>query len=79
MLTRERQEPLRERRRTLSAIDSALDEPLDVGLAARQLAFYEVKTAHDDGEHIVEIVRDAAGELPDRLHLLDLAELLLDP
>ena len=39
----------------------------------------EVKTAHDDGEHIVEVVRDAAGELADGLHLLDLAELLLDP
>ena len=57
---------------------AAVDEPLDVGLAARQLALQKAKTAHDDGEHVVEVVGDAAGELPDRLHLLDLAELLLD-
>src|ERR1051325_202079 len=33
----------------------------------------------DDGEQVVEVVRDAAGELPDRFHLLRLAELLLEP
>jgi hypothetical protein len=31
----------------------------------------------DDGEHIVEFVRDAAGELADRFHLLRLDQLLL--
>ena len=50
----------------------------NVGLAARELALQEAKAAHDDGEHIVEVVGDAAGELPDRLHLVDLAELFLD-
>ena len=35
----------------------------------------EVDPADDDRQHIVEIVRDAAGQLADRLHLLDLAEL----
>ena len=35
----------------------------------------EVDPADDDGEHVVEVVRDAAGELADRLHLLHLAKL----
>ena len=35
----------------------------------------EVDAADHDRQHIVEVVRDAAGELADRLHLLDLAEL----
>ena len=78
LLARERQKPLRERRRALGAVDGGFDEPFNVGLAARQLALQEVKAAHDDGEHVVEVVGDAAGELADRLHLLDLAELLLD-
>ena len=33
--------------------------------------------AEDDGENVVEIVRDAAGKLADGLHFLRLAELLL--
>ena len=35
--------------------------------------------AVNDGEDVVEIVRDAAGELADGLHLLRLAQLLLQP
>ena len=30
----------------------------------------EVIRHHDGGQHVVEIVRDAAGKLADRLHLL---------
>ena len=37
----------------------------------------EIGRHHDGGEHVVEIVRDAAGELADRLHLLRLRELRL--
>ena len=36
----------------------------------------EIVRAHDDAEHIVEIVGDAAGELAERLHFLRLAELV---
>jgi hypothetical protein len=32
----------------------------------------------DDGEQIVEVVGDAPREAPDRVHLLRLAELLLE-
>ena len=37
----------------------------------------QVQAPDNDGEQIVEVVRDAAGELPQRLHLLALPELLL--
>ena len=37
----------------------------------------QVDAADDDRKHIVEVVGDSAGELPDRLHLLHLAELRL--
>ena len=37
----------------------------------------EIGRHHDGGQHIVEVVRDAAGELADRLHLLLLRELVL--
>ena len=35
----------------------------------------KIDAADDDREHVVEVVRDAAGQLADRLHLLHLAEL----
>ena len=38
----------------------------------------QVGEADDRGQHVVEVVRDAAGELADRLHLLALRELLLE-
>ena len=44
---------------------------------AVQLAPGEIEAADDDREHVVEIVGDAAGQLADRLHLLDLAQLRL--
>ena len=50
---------------------------VDVAAAAlfRQFAAaQEVGRGADDGQEIVEIVRHAAGELPDRFHLLRLAQ-----
>ena len=44
---------------------------------AVQSAKRKIDAADDDREHVVEVVRDAAGQLPDRLHLLDLAKLRL--
>ena len=38
----------------------------------------ELAVAEDDRQQVVEVVRDAAGELADRLHLLRLAQLLLE-
>ena len=37
----------------------------------------QVRVAEDRGQHVVEVVRDAAGEAADRLHLLRLAQLHL--
>jgi hypothetical protein len=37
------------------------------------------RVALDDRQQVVEVVRDAAGELADRLHLLRLAQALLQP
>ena len=39
----------------------------------------QLSVAEDDGEHVVEVVRDPAGETPDRFHLLRLSELFLAP
>src|SRR4051812_34581876 len=38
----------------------------------------EIRVRLDDGEQIVEVVRDPAGEPADRLELLAVAQLLLD-
>ena len=37
----------------------------------------QIGIADDRGQHVVEVMRDAAGELADRLHLLALREILL--
>ena len=42
-----------------------------------QTTLQRFQIAGDHGQQIVEVVRDPAGELADRLHLLDLAELFL--
>ena len=47
-----------------------------VVLCQRRQAF---QVQRDDGEQVVEIVRDTAGQIADRLHPLRLAQLLLDP
>ena len=50
-----------------------------VQLLVRRQPLGEVfRIAQDDGQEIVEIVRHAAGELTHRLHLLGLAELLIE-
>ncbi len=44
----------------------------------RQVAQQQLRVAEDRREQVVEVVRDAAGELAHRLHFLRLAELLLE-
>ena len=46
------------------------------GLSATASA-RNIDRAGDDGEHVVEVVRDAAGQLADGFHLLGLLELFL--
>ena len=44
----------------------------------RHAAAQHVETAADDHQKVVEVVRDAAGQLADGLHLLGLPQLLVD-
>ena len=47
-------------------------------IAGDERALHQIDVAEDRGEQVVEVVRDAAGETPDRLHLLRLRELRLE-
>src|SRR6266853_1333322 len=46
-------------------------------IVGRQAQEQELRAPGDDGQEVVEVVRDAAGELPHGFHLLNLAELSL--
>ena len=66
-----------ERRRPLGRRDDVLENGAHV--RRRQLGHERERgVALDDHEEIVEVVRDTAGELADRVHLLRLEELLLE-
>src|SRR3712207_7344320 len=56
--------PTRRSSDLLDAVDAPLRDP----------RLHEVERTDDAGEQVVEVVRDAAGELADRLHLLRLAQ-----
>ena len=79
---REGQQPARQRPRPLHALKRERRRLLDPRSCLRlgklrHLAVDRVETAEDDGQHVVEVVRHAAGELAQRIHLLRLTELLL--
>ena len=75
LLAREGEQPGGQIGGARGCVRRGFDELADVGLAARQLALDQVHGAGDDREHVVEIMRDAAGELADRFHLLHLPHL----
>src|SRR6185503_10441981 len=58
----------------LDLFDVGKDARLDIGPSEEQLAVTE-----NGGQQIVEVVRDSAGQLADRLHLLRLEELSFQP
>ena len=76
--------PPRERQQLADETGRAIGVLLDVhdvleGRVGRPVRGQEqVGEADDRGQHVVEVVRDAAGELADRLHLLALRELQLE-
>ena len=81
----ERQQLLGQRGGALGGRLDLLDLGAEGGLSARLAAGAgiepvedEAAAAEDRGQEVVEVVRDAAGEPPDRLHLLRLAQLLLE-
>ena len=55
----------------LGRLDRAVDQAL-LAIAADAPPLEQIETADDRSEQIVEIVRDAAGQLAHRLHLLAL-------
>ncbi len=77
LLAAEEQQLAREVARTLGRGADLVEALADVGRDVLVLGG-EVGLHHDHGENIVEVVRDAAGELADGLHFLRLAQLLLD-
>ena len=52
---------------------------LAVGIVGVEAVERHLAEADDGGQQVVEVVGDAAGQLPDRFHLLRLPELLLEP
>jgi hypothetical protein len=81
-LAREGEQPLGERGRPLRAAHRVLHRAgqavaIERGRLERALQGFQV--ADDDGQEVVEVVRHAAGELADSLHLLRLGKLLLRP
>ena len=76
LLARERQQPLRQRGAALGALQRAVDQPMQPRIVGHALA-QQIEIAHHRHQQIVEIMRDAAGELADRFHLLRLPQLLL--
>ena len=65
-----------EDRGVLGGLDDGFGEAL-AALVGEVVAAEDVGRALDDGQEIVEVVRDAAGQLAERLHLLALAKLVL--
>ncbi len=47
------------------------------GIAGAEAVQHQIRVAKDGGEHVVEVVRDAAGQPPHRFHLLGLPQLRL--
>ncbi len=77
LLTREGEQAPREIRGTLRTLHGAVYELPDLVIAAREPPLHEVEAADDDGQHVIEVVRDPARELAERLEALHVAELRL--
>ena len=69
------QQLLRQRRTTLGAADRAADQPLRLGVLCKMLR-QQLEIAQHGHQQVVEVMRDAASEFAQHLHLLRLAEFL---
>jgi len=74
LLARERQQTLGQLRRPLRADQCIVERAF--GARLDDAALGDAEIADDDGQEIVEVVRDAAGQLADRFHLLRLPQRL---
>jgi hypothetical protein len=72
---RERQQPAGEGGGAGRAFHCVIEVIEDFAFRAVESPASEIDPTDHDGEHVVEVVGDAAGELADRFHLLDLAKL----
>ena len=75
LLAAERQQLARQRRRAAAGLPDALDVVADAR-AGRQALEDQVRVTEDPGEQVVEVMRDAAGQPADRLHLLRMTQLV---
>src|ERR1700691_4266863 len=71
----ERQQSLRQFRAPFTGLTDVARNPLQI-LPGLELVAEMLGIADDDREQIVEVMGDAAGELPHHLHLLGLPKLL---
>jgi hypothetical protein len=62
-----------------SALLCAGEQRLDIRHALGEAPLCQIEVAEHHGEHVVEVVRDAAGQLADRIHLLRLPQRVLGP
>ena len=76
LAARERQQLAHQRRRA-GRVLLDLHDVLERRIGRLVRVQQEVVRHHDGGQHIVEVVRDAAGELADHVHLLRLVDLVL--
>ena len=76
LLPREGQHALRQRSAATSPLHRPIDQPL-VSRVVRQSLAKKLQIPGDRHQEVVEIMRHAAGELADHLHLLRLEKLLL--
>jgi hypothetical protein len=72
---REGEQPLRQAGSPVDAAARGFDVSRDVLVARAHPALDQVDRALDDGQQVVEVVRDAAGQLAEPFHLLRLHEL----
>ena len=70
----EREQALRQGRAPLGTLDGVCEQARGLRVLRRQALAEQRQAAEHGGEQVVEVVRDPAGQLPDRLHLLGVAE-----
>ena len=76
LAAREREQLPHQARRAIGVLLD-LHDVLEGRIGRPVVGEQQIGIADDRGQHVVEVVRDAAGELADRLHLLALREILL--
>ena len=75
LAAREGQEPLGQRRGPIDPAHRRAGEPQQFGIAVAHAALQQLDISRDGGQQIVEVMRDAGGQLTERLHLLGLTQL----